>query len=286
MYILELSFECYRDTSLGEAEQAIVNYLDMLRYQGQILGREFPTSMQDGHFVSRVVCPEQDSLHPDNQSEQVALAEQGLHQAGLLAPKLHLQGMDLLSDSTDPCGQGHLLASKTHQQGMDLLSDSTDPCGHGDERPSWMLLYTSFLHSCSPLRCGDHFAPIPLYRLPAIANGDHKQIIKWQEDWEACDQLQMNGSIAEHAALHEIGEVGSRLQRRGSDLAKRLEGSSGIPTYYYLYRVGGLSKAAEQARPCPGCGGDWALEAPLHEIFDFRCDACRLVSNLSWDFKD
>ncbi|BCR28037.1 hypothetical protein KAM448_00360 [Aeromonas caviae] len=171
MYILELTFECYRDTSLGEAERAIVHYLDMLRYQGQILGREFPTSMHEGYFVSRVVCPEQDSLHPDNQSELVALAEQGLHQAGLLAPKLHLQGADLLSDSTDPCAE----------QG---------------ERPSWMLLYTSFLHSCSPLRCGDHFAPIPLYRLPAVANGDHKQIIKWQEDWEACDQLQMNGFIA------------------------------------------------------------------------------------------
>ncbi|HHW4805782.1 TPA: DUF2310 family Zn-ribbon-containing protein, partial [Salmonella enterica] len=124
--------------------------------------------MHEGYFVSRVVCPEQDSLHPDNQSELVALAEQGLHQAGLLAPKLHLQGADLLSDSTDPCAE----------QG---------------KRPSWMLLYTSFLHSCSPLRCGDHFAPIPLYRLPAVANGDHKQIIKWQEDWEACDQLQMNG---------------------------------------------------------------------------------------------
>lgn len=261
MYILELNFECYRDTSLGEAEPAIVNYLDMLRYQGQILGREFPTSMQDGCFVSRVVCPERDSLHPDNQSEQVALAEQGLHQAGLLAPKPQLLGMDLLSDSTDPCGE----------QG---------------ERPSWMLLYTSFVHTCSPLRCGDHFAPIPLYRLPAIANGDHKQIIKWQEDWEACDQLQMNGSIAEHAVLHEIGEVGSRLQRRGSDLARRLEGLCGIPTYYYLYRVGGLSKAAELARPCPGCGNDWALAAPLHEIFDFKCDPCRLISNLSWDFKD
>ena len=70
MYIVELCFECYRDTSLGDAERAIVNYLDMLRYQGQILGREFPTSMHEGYFVSRVVCPEQDSLHPDNQSEQ------------------------------------------------------------------------------------------------------------------------------------------------------------------------------------------------------------------------
>lgn len=105
MYILELTFECYRDTSLGEAERAIVHYLDMLRYQGQILGREFPTSMHEGYFVSRVVCPEQDSLHPDNQSELVTLAEQGLHQAGLLAPKLHLQGADLLSDSTDPCAE-------------------------------------------------------------------------------------------------------------------------------------------------------------------------------------
>ncbi|EOD56783.1 Zn-ribbon-containing protein [Aeromonas molluscorum] len=241
MYILELTFECYRDTSLGEAERAIVNYLDMLRYQGQILGREFPTSMQQGHFVSRVVCPEQDSLHPDNQSEQVSLAEQGLHQAGLLAPKLQLLGADLLSDGTDPC-----------------------------ERPSWLLLYTSFLHSCSPLRCGDHFAPVPLYRLPTIANGDQKQIIKWQEDWEACDQLQMNGSIAEHAALHEIGEPGSRLARRGADLCKRLETMTGIPVYYYLYRVGGLSAAEERARACPGCGGDWALPAPLHEIFDFK----------------
>ena len=98
MYIVELCFECYRDTSLGEAERAIVNYLDMLRYQGQILGREFPTSMHEGYFVSRVVCPEQDSLHPDNQSEQVKLAEQQLNQAGLLAPKLHLQGADLLSE--------------------------------------------------------------------------------------------------------------------------------------------------------------------------------------------
>ena len=104
MYIVELCFECYRDTSLGDAERAIVNYLEMLRYQGQILGREFPTSMHDGYFVSRVVCPEQDSLHPDNQSEQVKLAEQQLNQAGLLAPKLQLQGADLLSDSTDPCG--------------------------------------------------------------------------------------------------------------------------------------------------------------------------------------
>ena len=148
-----------------------------------------------------------------------------------------------------------------------------------------MLLYTSFLHTCSPLRCGDHFAPIPLYRLPAVANGDHKQIIKWQEDWEACDQLQMNGSIAEHAALHEIGEVGSRLQRRGSDLGKRLEALTGIPTYYYLYRVGGRSAVGEspslsELRRRVGAGRTLARDLRL------QVRSCRLVANLSWDFKD
>ncbi|HAT07476.1 MAG TPA: hypothetical protein DCS77_17635 [Aeromonas salmonicida] len=24
----------------------------------------------------------------------------------------------------------------------------------------------------------------------------------------------------------------------------------------------------------------------MHDIFDFKCDPCRLISNLSWDFKD
>ena len=149
--------------------------------------------MHPGHFISRVVCPEQDSLHPDNQSELVALAEQGPAPGRPAGPKLQLQGMDLLSDSTDPCGQE-------------------------GSAPSWMLLYTSFLHSCSPCAAATISPPIPLYRLPAVANGDHKQIIKWQEDWEACGSA-ANERLHRRARrpLHEIGEVGSRLQRRGSD---------------------------------------------------------------------
>ncbi|MGL5947727.1 MAG: Zn-ribbon-containing protein [Aeromonas sp.] len=261
MHSIELTFECYRDTTLSAVEPAIVNYLDALRYHGQIIGREFPTAMRDGCFVSRVVCPEPDSLHPDNHSEQVRLAEQQLHAAGLLTPKVHDVGVDLLSDATDPC------------------------VGEAAVRPRALVLYTSFLHTCSPVRCLDHFAPVPLYRLPAVANGDHKQIIKWQEDWEACDQLQMNGSIAEHVALFELGDVSSRLYRRGTDLCKRLRALTGIPTYYYLYRVGGESLASEQARLCPSCGGPWALAAPLQQVFDFKCDACGLLSNISWDFK-
>ncbi|GAA3536265.1 Zn-ribbon-containing protein [Zobellella aerophila] len=257
MWVCELTFDCYQDIQLADAEQAVRRLLDALRYNGQILGREFPTSIHQGWLTSRVVCPERDSLHPRHHSRQVELAIEQLQQVGLLAPKLQVRGQDLNSDTTDDCTS-----------------------------PGWQLLYTTYLHTCSPLRCGKHFSPIPLYKIPAVANGDHKQVLKWQEDWEACDQLQMNGSVMEHAALAELGEPGSRLARRGRDLAKRIEYLTRVPTFYYLYRVGGESLEKEQQRPCPGCGNDWRLSEPLHDIFDFYCEPCRLVSNLSWDFKN
>ena len=89
----------------------------------------------------------------------------------------------------------------------------------------------------------------------------------------------------EHAALKELGDIHSDLFRRGYDLSKRIGYISKIPTYYYLYRVGGNSLEQEQSRRCPICGGEWALESPLFDIFDFKCDPCRLLSYISWDFK-
>jgi predicted nucleic acid-binding Zn ribbon protein len=79
-------------------------------------------------------------------------------------------------------------------------------------------------------------------------------------------------------------DVNSDLFRRGWDIRGRIEYITKIPTYYYQYRVGGKSLAEEKQRKCPGCGGEWALEQPIHDIFHFKCDKCRIVSNLSWDF--
>ncbi|BCL68959.1 conserved hypothetical protein [Vibrio nigripulchritudo MADA3029] len=257
MYITELSFEVYRDTSMGEVEKAINYVLDCLRYNGQVLGRELPVHMDGAVFTARVVCPESNSLHPDFHSAQVKHAISQLADFGLLQPKVRVLGEDMNSDPSADCMERE-----------------------------WQILYTSYLHTCSPIRCGERFQPVPLYRLPPVANGDQKQIIKWQEDWSACDQLQMNGSVVEHPSLYEISSSKSLLFRRGWDLCRRLKVVSGIPTYLYIYRVGGKSKEEELARKCPTCGGDWKLEEPIHGVFDFKCDECMLVSNLSWDFKD
>ena len=146
------------------------------------------------------------------------------------------------------------------------------------------MLYTTHLQSCSPLHSGENFSPIPLYK--QLKNQPHlsQDLIKWQENWQACDQLQMNGSALEKESLSEISEINSTLSKHGRYLAAEIEKESGIPTYYYLYRVGGHSLESEQQRCCPQCGSNWALKTPLFDVIYFKCDQCRLVSNVSWNF--
>nr|WP_086939088.1 Zn-ribbon-containing protein [Thaumasiovibrio occultus] len=258
MYVCELHFELFDNSTLTEVERSIASVMDALRYNGQVLGREFPVIIGEGVFSVRAVIPETDSLHPDYHSPQVAQTIKQLSQVGLLAPKVKVLGRDLNSDMTSPT-----------------------------ERPSWMVLYTSYVHTCSPLKCGDELLPIPLYHIPATFNGDHKAVLKWQTEWQACDELQMAaGSQVEFAALLELKECDSDLFRRGWDLRGRIEYLTKIPTYYYQYQVGGESLEAESQRGCPKCGStEWKVAEPLHGLFHFRCEPCRIVSNLSWDFQ-
>ncbi|GGB62312.1 Zn-ribbon-containing protein [Shewanella inventionis] len=255
MFVFELRFECFADTTIDAAEKAINGLLEALRANGQILGREFAVAFNDGEFKVRLLLPEKISLSNRFNSPWVKSALKGLTQAKLLAPREKLIGQDINSEVSNI------------------------------EPPSWQLLYTSYVHMCSPLRSGDNLLPIPLYRLPATFNGDHKQIIKWQSEWQACDEIQMAAATkAEFAALDEITRTDSDLFRRGWDLRGRVEYLTKVPTYYYLYRVGGESLQTELNRPCPRCGSkDWKLDQPLLDMFHFRCEPCRIVSNISWD---
>lgn len=255
MILAKLTFECFEDTTITAVERAISSLITELKYNGQIIGNEFPCLLKDGHFVTQALCPTDDALQYTNNNKAVNNAISALNKSGLLQPKIDILGQEIHSDMSDH-----------------------------DHTPSWQVLYTSYVQTCSPLRCGEHFAPIPLFRQPALANGCYKQLINWQQDWQACDQLQMNGRSAEFSALTEIGDFDSSLALRGRTIATTIEENSGVATYYYLYRVGGESLKSEQQRRCPQCDGDWALDEAIHQVFDFKCDDCRLVSNLSWDY--
>lgn len=148
------------------------------------------------------------------------------------------------------------------------------------------MLYTTYLQVCSPLHSGDRLAPIPLYKQLKTIPHLSIDIIKWQENWQACDQLQMNGAVLEKQTLAEISDTAGNLFKHGYYLAQEIERHTGIPTFYYLYRVGGESAKSESARLCPLCGGEWRLPTPLFDLFTFKCDDCRLVSNFSWNWQN
>lgn len=245
--------------SYRDFEQDPVNLINQVieqwRFNGQILGREFGVTFHHGEegntFQVRVSLPEQTSLSPQNQNDWVTQAVEYAEQCGVRCEGIEIVGRDYNENDTSP-----------------------------NVTPSFQLLYTTYVDSGSPLYDGDRLQAMPLYRLgdqPALT----EQMIKWQESWQACDQLQMNGGALEVEALAQISEHDSALSQQGRALCTEIEQVSGVPTYYYLYRLGD-DEQAEEGRRCPCCQGEWKLAEPLHDIFHFKCNACRLISNWSW----
>ncbi|MEK6213327.1 MAG: Zn-ribbon-containing protein, partial [Vibrio fluvialis] len=125
MYVVELQFECFDNTTISAVDKAINGLMDALRYNGQVLGREFPVILGEGEFYVRAVCPEKESLHPKHHSDFVKVCISRLAEASLLAPKVRLLGRDINSEEAAEA-----------------------------EAPSWQVLYTTYVHTCSPLRSG------------------------------------------------------------------------------------------------------------------------------------
>lgn len=159
--------------------------------------------------------------------------------------------------------------------------NATCPC----LRPSGYILFTTFLTMGPPvlcLRCG---GDVPIYRLPRDEHGELSDLISWESEYRACDTLQMLCEVGERFGTRQISDSSSSLTMAGKSVCKRLEEQTGLRAYYYLHRSGGRSALAEAERTCPGCGGSWRRKKPLHGLFDFKCDKCRLLSNISFDFR-
>ena len=123
MYLAELRFTLIADTEFSLAEQAIRRYLEALIFNGQMLGREFPTAFTGDAFCSRLVLPTADALSGQHASARVKAAEQQLAAAGLGYPQCQLLGQDLMSQQTVT------------------------------ELPAELVLFTTYADTCSPLRC-------------------------------------------------------------------------------------------------------------------------------------
>jgi predicted nucleic acid-binding Zn ribbon protein len=256
MYVVELSFNRTKEVDPDAASGAVHSLLGALRKNGQICEEEWRAGSSDNGYQAFVLLPDSDALDAAHHSLYVRNALEELLAAGLDGPHIRQLGKDI--DGVDVCA-------------------CVSPTSH--------ILFTNYLFLESPLRCGDCFSLIPLYRIPHTRGEDHSDITSWQSDYKSCDSLQMNSATLERAATREMSRFDSSLSKRGRELAAEISRLTGKPTYYCLYRYGGRSRAQERKRLCPSCGGAWLLDAPWHRLFDFKCDKCHLLSNIAWDVR-
>ena len=258
MFHIEVVFRYCRKPKEADVADAVYSLLGDWFKNGQILDNDWPVTYTKSNCRVVVSCPEKTSLSPRHANKYVLDSLAELRSHGLLKPELCVLGRGVESPTADRCKQ-----------------------------PGWYLLMTNYLTHESPLMCGEHYRPVPLYRVPHTYDADpsYWDIVCWEREWKCCDSLQMACGVGERFATRQIADPNSSLAVRGRDLCRRIEKLAGVPTYYYLYRGNGRGMSAEQKRPCPVCGKQWVLSEPLHGLIDFKCDKCRLVSNIAWSLR-
>jgi predicted nucleic acid-binding Zn ribbon protein len=200
------------------------------------------------------VIPTPEALAHEHHSVTAKEALMALGQAGLAFPKLSILGEDLMSNHTDPCST-----------------------------PKALILYCRFGLMNSVLYCAEHFAPVPLYRFQATSGKDHQDLIRWQLQYQALDEIQMQEQrVLPKIAENSLQQLHSRLNKQGRTFASKIAQQQGIPVYYALYSGSSRNCEAETEKCCPSCGEAWHLHTPLHQLFDFQCHRCQLVSNIAW----
>jgi predicted nucleic acid-binding Zn ribbon protein len=228
--------------------------LGSLYQNGQIIGQDYPIAKCGKILRAFVTILESDALDLKYANKSVKMEIQKAIKLGLTSPTTKIIGESL------GLSEGH-----------------TCNC-----QPDSYILCTDFIEHGSPIKCGLCFADIPLYHLPKTDDSDsYYNILMWAADYRACDTLQMNCKTGERFGLRQMSDPHSSLAKEGREICDRLTALTTKPTYYNLHRYKAHARlVTEKQRKCPSCNGEWLLDKPWHR-YDFKCDRCRLVSNIA-----
>lgn len=253
MYTVQVDFKLAGKEERSDQLELIVLLLGCWRMNGQVVGRQFPVARKADCYSVFVQTPEKNSLSSRFGNKHVHDCLQKIEYEFSL-PEICVLGVD--PEGADACN-----------------------C----KSASSYMLFTTYLASGSPLRCGDCFGEVPLYKIPRTYDDEYYNVICWMSDYQSCDSLQMNCAVGERFATNQLSRLDSQLTQTGLEVCRSIQQVTGKKTYYYLYRGSGRSLDSELSRKCPGCNGEWHQQEPVHSVFDFMCVRCGLLSNIAWN---
>jgi predicted nucleic acid-binding Zn ribbon protein len=253
MYILELSLKANRVLT-EEEDELISDLLSSLRQNGQVIGHELNGIETDTEVKYFLLCHEKTSLSVKNQNKWVAKYRKELEKSTGAKIKVRVLG-------------------DAHDSGM----------GSCRCKPKSYILFATFISQCSPLRCGECFTPVPLYKVPKTYDeSEYYNILCWESVYQSCDTLQMQCTVGEKFGIKQMSDINSPLSQQGLEVCKKIKEVTGKPTYYFLLNYRKIKPEEDKKRKCPGCGGKWLLKKRFHKKFDFKCNKCHLLSMLSY----
>lgn len=256
MYTAKISFEIDKKTDFEKAWDVINSLLGDWRWNGQMLGEQFLTAKTKKGIEAFVNIPEKNSLSKKYNGKYVKQRLAELSEINVKSPKINVIGKE--EDSTLLCN-----------------------C----ESQTSYILFTTYISVSSPLRCFKCFGGIPLYYIPKINDNSYSNVISWQRNYQSCDSLQMGGTIGERFGINQLSKYDSTLSKEGLEVCRSIEKATNKKVFYYLYKYTAKSHKAELARKCPNCNGEWHRKKALHNLFDFECKKCKLLSNIASDLR-
>jgi predicted nucleic acid-binding Zn ribbon protein len=254
MFVAEISWQIPSTSTAEQLDEISYGLVAVLHKNGQVINFDYPIAVDGKLLRTFVTILEPDSLDLKYANKYVLSEIAAAIELGFSEPQFQLIGAspDISEGTACKCQSSHY------------------------------VLYTHYLEIGSPIKCGDCFGHVPLYHLPKTYDGDeYYDIYIWDRNYRACDTLQMHGT-AERFGIRQMSDLRSSLAKQGREICDKLTHLTGKPVYYYLYRYQvKTTMIKEKQRRCPSCDGEWLLEQKLH-LFDFKCDACRLLSNISF----
>jgi len=149
------------------------------------------------------------------------------------------------------------------------------------KKSAFYILFTYGFNNSGFLDCGNCNKVVPIYKLTELTYDDRYEMLSWETNYKACDDLQLGCSVGEKWATKQMSDPNSQLSKQGIAVCEKIEKATGIPTYYYLHNYRHTSLQDEKARLCPSCNRKWLLKERLFGFYDYKCDKCKLLSNFS-----